>query len=54
MKMLLKRFLHFMTSKNSKLGLGTVQFGLNYGVSNKHGQTDTSEVGNILTTALQN
>jgi aryl-alcohol dehydrogenase-like predicted oxidoreductase len=31
-----------------KLGLGTVQFGLNYGVSNTNGKTATSEVAHIL------
>lgn len=31
-----------------KLGLGTVQFGLPYGVSNSVGQTDATEVGRIL------
>ncbi len=32
----------------SKLGLGTVQFGLNYGISNKDGQTTEAEVASIL------
>jgi aryl-alcohol dehydrogenase-like predicted oxidoreductase len=31
-----------------KLGLGTVQFGTDYGVSNKSGQTTPAEVGQIL------
>jgi aryl-alcohol dehydrogenase-like predicted oxidoreductase len=31
-----------------RLGLGTVQFGLNYGVSNTNGKTETSEVVRIL------
>jgi aryl-alcohol dehydrogenase-like predicted oxidoreductase len=31
-----------------KLGLGTVQFGTDYGVSNKLGQTDPAEVSQIL------
>lgn len=34
-----------------KLGLGTVQFGLDYGISNRGGQTPESEVRRILTTA---
>ncbi|SFN73630.1 aldo/keto reductase [Salegentibacter flavus] len=34
-----------------KLGLGTVQFGLPYGISNKSGQTPTKEVVKILDTA---
>lgn len=32
----------------NKLGLGTVQFGLNYGISNKYGITSMKEVGRIL------
>ena len=32
----------------SKLALGTVQFGMNYGISNKNGQVSHSEIGNIL------
>jgi aryl-alcohol dehydrogenase-like predicted oxidoreductase len=31
-----------------RLGLGTVQFGLNYGVSNTIGKTETSEVARVL------
>lgn len=34
-----------------KLGLGTVQFGLDYGITNAAGQTPASEVGAILTHA---
>lgn len=34
-----------------KLGLGTVQFGLSYGISNKTGQTSSMEVKEILNTA---
>ena len=37
-----------------KLGLGTVQFGLDYGVSNLSGQTSTQDVKDILQCALQN
>jgi aryl-alcohol dehydrogenase-like predicted oxidoreductase len=33
---------------NSKIGLGSVQFGIDYGVSNDHGQTSSEEVENIL------
>lgn len=36
---------------NEKLGLGTVQFGLPYGISNKNGQTSLQEVYKILNTA---
>jgi len=35
-----------------KLALGTVQFGLNYGVSNKQGQVSKSQVKDILEQAL--
>lgn len=35
----------------SKLGLGTVQFGIPYGISNKDGQTSPQEVSIILKTA---
>ncbi|HOY38377.1 MAG TPA: aldo/keto reductase [Bacteroidales bacterium] len=38
----------------SKIGLGTVQFGLNYGISNTVGKTDSSEVGRILEVARMN
>lgn len=37
-----------------KLALGTVQFGLNYGISNDGGQVSYAEVGKILTTAHDN
>lgn len=36
-----------------KLALGTVQFGLNYGISNQTGQTSEKEVVNILNVAFQ-
>lgn len=36
-----------------KLGLGTVQFGLEYGISNQEGKTSQTEVGNILSVAMQ-
>lgn len=39
---------------SEKLGLGTVQFGLNYGISNTGGQTSQEEVSRILAVALQN
>lgn len=35
-------------SRISKLALGTVQFGLNYGISNEYGQTSKEEVKKIL------
>lgn len=37
----------------SKIGIGTVQFGLDYGISNKVGQTGVDEVKKILYTAHQ-
>lgn len=37
-----------------KIGLGTVQFGLDYGVSNKGGKTPIEEVGRIIEAAAQN
>lgn len=37
-----------------KVALGTVQFGVNYGISNKAGKTSQAEVGAILTTAWSN
>lgn len=36
-----------------KIGLGTVQFGMDYGVSNQSGKTDQLEVGKILSKAIQ-
>jgi aryl-alcohol dehydrogenase-like predicted oxidoreductase len=41
-----------MQSNISKLGLGTVQFGTNYGISNSNGKTESSEVEKILNTAV--
>ena len=38
---------------NSKFILGTVQFGLNYGINNKVGKTSELEVNNILLLALK-
>lgn len=37
----------------NKLALGTVQFGLDYGVANKTGQVDAAEITRILTAAKQ-
>lgn len=37
-----------------KIGLGTVQFGLDYGVSNKGGKTPIEEVERIIEAAAQN
>ena len=38
---------------NSKIGLGTVQFGVPYGISNKSGQTPASAVKEIFTSLPQ-
>ena len=35
-----------------KIALGTAQFGLNYGISNKHGQVDKTQVADILNIAV--
>lgn len=37
-----------------KIALGTVQFGVNYGISNKAGKTSQAEVGAILAAARSN
>lgn len=37
-----------------KLGIGTVQFGMNYGLTNHTGKTSMIEAGKILETALKN
>lgn len=37
-----------------KIGLGTAQFGMDYGISNREGQTSTDEVVRILEVARQN
>ncbi len=37
----------------ARLGLGTVQFGLEYGVSNFAGHPDEREVANILARAVE-
>lgn len=39
---------------SNKLGLGTVQFGLHYGVTNTAGQTPAAEVAKILQAATKN
>lgn len=40
--------------KNSKIGLGSAQFGMDYGVFNKTGQTSADEVKRILQLAEEN
>ncbi len=43
-----------MEDKTSKLILGTVQFGLDYGINNKNGKVSGEEAFNILNYAWQN
>ena len=38
----------------TKLGIGTVQFGLDYGITNREGKTNQNEVCKILKSALDN
>ena len=40
-----------MTNKKYKIALGSVQFGLNYGIGNTEGKTNSAEVSKILNTA---
>ncbi len=42
-----------MSCYNDKIALGTVQFGINYGISNTHGKTNANEVNDILTFAKE-
>ena len=41
-------------STSSKLAIGSVQFGLDYGISNQEGKTSPAEVGQILKRASEN
>jgi aryl-alcohol dehydrogenase-like predicted oxidoreductase len=41
-------------NKFNKIGLGTVQFGLNYGVTNKRGRIPGEEIEEILSSAKEN
>lgn len=43
----------FMDDKIQKIGLGTVQFGIPYGISNQSGKTSPGEVGKIIETARE-
>lgn len=42
-----------MNEYNSKIAIGTAQWGMNYGISNNSGQTSADEAQRILTTAQQ-
>jgi len=41
-------------SKNSRLVLGTVQIGLDYGIANETGKPDLYHAENIISTAWEN
>ena len=41
-------------STSSKIGLGTVQFGINYGISNNTGIIDSEEIEKIIELARKN
>jgi aryl-alcohol dehydrogenase-like predicted oxidoreductase len=41
-------------NKISKIGIGTVQFGMSYGISNTIGKTDLEEIAKILSIAKDN
>ena len=43
-----------MKKENNKLGLGTVQFGVDYGISNTNGKTGNEEIKKILDYAVKN
>src|SRR5690554_5641176 len=43
-----------MSILRNKIGIGTVQFGVDYGISNHQGKTPLEEVGKILNYAKQN
>lgn len=43
-----------MDEKTLKIGLGTVQFGTQYGISNRSGKTPAGEVSKVLKLARQN
>lgn len=43
-----------LTNNNDRLVLGTVQFGLNYGIANISGKPDQTVINNIVSQALEN
>jgi len=43
-----------LTSKNNKLAIGTAQFGMPYGITNKKGQVEPAEAKKILDFAKEN
>ena len=42
------RYIYFDNQKISKLSLGTVQFGLDYGIANKHGKPSQESVNSVI------
>ena len=48
------KFVSFESYKISKLSLGTVQFGLNYGIANISGQPTQDEVNKIVNYVIDN
>ena len=47
------KLLRYLVDSNIKIGLGTAQFGLPYGISNKKGSVDSEEVKKILQLAFK-
>ena len=39
---------------SNKIAIGTAQFGLDYGIANKHGRVSANEIRSILNFALEN
>ena len=48
------KFVSFESYKISKLSLGTVQFGFNYGIANISGQPTQDEVNKIVNYVIDN
>tara|TARA_Y100000591_G_scaffold125211_1_gene107033 strand:+ start:13070 stop:13960 length:891 start_codon:yes stop_codon:yes gene_type:complete len=43
-----------INSLSNKIAIGTAQFGLDYGIANKHGRVSANEIRSILNFALEN
>ena len=48
------KFIKYNDDKLSKLSLGTVQFGLDYGIANIQGQPSQEDVDNIIQYVYEN
>lgn len=48
------KYIDFNDNKISKLSLGTVQFGLNYGIANRNGQPNQDDINNIIDYVIDN